>query len=77
MIEDITERKQAEAAVRRSEERLELALKGADLGMWDYNLQTGEAVVNARRAEMVGISVEELGSHFLSLSGGSSSILMT
>ncbi len=66
MIEDITERKQAEAAVRRSEERLELALKGADLGMWDYNLQTGEAVVNARRAEMVGYSVEELGSHFSS-----------
>jgi len=52
-----------EGALRKSEERLELALQGADLGLWDYNLQTGEAFVNARRAEMVGYSVDELGSN--------------
>jgi len=55
--------KAVEGALRKSEERLEPALQGADLGLWDYNLQTGEAFVNARRAEMVGYSVDELGSH--------------
>ncbi len=53
------ETRRAEEALRKSEERLELALKGADLGMWDYNIQTGEGVINARRAEMVGYSLEE------------------
>ncbi len=65
-FQDITDLKTAEAALRESQERLELALKGADLGLWDYNLQTGEAFINERRAEMVGYSVEELGPHISS-----------
>jgi len=70
LIEELKELRQrvsgleaVEEALRKSEERLELALKGADLGLWDFNLQTGEAFVNERRAEMVGYSVDELGSH--------------
>ena len=34
----ITDRKAAEAALAESEERLQLALSGAKLGLWDYNL---------------------------------------
>jgi|GEM_PF-1672692 len=59
VVHDITDRKRAEEALRKSEERLELALKGADLGLWDYNLQTREAYFSRRRAEMVGYSLEE------------------
>ncbi len=61
---DITDRKLGEEKLRRSEDRLELALKGADLAIWDYNLKTGEAVFNARRAEMVGYSLDEADQHF-------------
>ena len=65
-VTDIYETKRAEEALRKSEERLELALKGADLGLWDYNLKTGESFINERRAEMVGYSVDELEPHLSS-----------
>ncbi|MGO9571958.1 MAG: PAS domain-containing protein [Desulfomonilaceae bacterium] len=58
-VTNINETNRTAEALRKSEERLELALKGADLGMWDYDIQTGEAFINARRAEMVGYTLEE------------------
>ncbi|HNR12049.1 MAG TPA: PAS domain S-box protein [Thermodesulfobacteriota bacterium] len=39
VIEDITERKRAEEALRQSEERLQLALAAAEAGMWMWDLQ--------------------------------------
>jgi PAS domain S-box-containing protein len=46
--------------LHRSREHLDLALQGADLGAWDWNVQTGEFVHNARWAELRGYSPEEL-----------------
>jgi len=59
-ITDITDRKLAEEALRESQERLELALKGADLGFWDLDLTTGQGVVNQRMVEMIGYSPGEV-----------------
>ncbi len=53
-------RQEAEKALRLHQERLELALRGADLGMYDWNLRTGEVVINERYAEMLGYTLEEL-----------------
>jgi two-component system cell cycle sensor histidine kinase/response regulator CckA len=53
-IRDITERKLIEEALRESEQRLELALTGADLGLWDWNLKTGKAVWSARMQGILG-----------------------
>jgi len=53
-------------ALRKSEGRLELALNGAQLGLWDYNLQTGDAFISPQRATMLGYSPEELDPHFSS-----------
>ena len=42
-------------------ERLELALTGAQLGTWDWNVQTGAELLDARWAEIVGERLEDLG----------------
>ena len=45
-VHDLTERQQVEIALRKSEERLDLALKGAELGTWDWHVPTGEVIFN-------------------------------
>ena len=60
---EIVERKRAEESLRESEERLQLALKGADLGMWDWNVSTGHVVINERWAEMLGYNLAEIEPH--------------
>jgi PAS domain S-box-containing protein len=55
-------RAKAAERIRRSDERKELALRGADLGSWDWNIKTGEVVFNARWAEMLGYSLTEIDS---------------
>ncbi|MBD1909032.1 PAS domain-containing protein [Leptolyngbya sp. FACHB-8] len=51
---DITSRKQAEAALQQSEERLQLALRGAKQGIWDWNLQTQQLTWDDRCKEIFG-----------------------
>jgi len=60
MVIDITERKRAEEEVKANKERLELALKGGDLGLWDWNIQTGEVIFNERWTRMLGYSLKEI-----------------
>jgi PAS domain S-box-containing protein len=52
-VSEALSREQA-AQLQASEERLRLALEGADLGSWDFDLVTGQAVWNRRHAEMQG-----------------------
>jgi PAS domain S-box-containing protein len=47
-------RQQAEATLRDGEERLRLALEAASEGIYDHNLQTGEAHVSSGYATMLG-----------------------
>lgn len=57
-------RKRAEQTTHMSEERLELALHGAELGLFDWYVQTGEGAVNERAAAMVGYTLDEMDSNF-------------
>jgi len=63
---EIAERKNAEQALKESEERLDLAIQGAALGLWDWNIQTGHQTVNRRWAEMLGYTLEEIEPHIRS-----------
>ncbi|MGD9099573.1 MAG: PAS domain S-box protein [Anaerolineae bacterium] len=60
MSTDITARKRMEEALRQNEQRLELALEGANLGLWDRNIRTGEVIRNERSAEIFGYTLEEM-----------------
>ena len=40
--QELAERRQTEAALRQSEERLRLALSAAQMGTWDWDILTGE-----------------------------------
>lgn len=53
------ERKQAEDAFENARARLEMAIKGADLGLWDSNLQTRETFWSENLASMFGYEQDE------------------
>ncbi|HPG38164.1 MAG TPA: PAS domain S-box protein [bacterium] len=53
-MHDITEQIQAQEALKQSEERLTLALEGANDGLWDFNPQTGKAYFSPRWFTMLG-----------------------
>jgi PAS domain S-box-containing protein len=57
--QNITDRKKAEEDMRDSEERLRLALMAANQGLYDLNLQTGEAIVSPEYATMLGYDPAE------------------
>ncbi len=57
---DVTEFRRATEAIRLEQERLELALEGGGLGLWDWNPKTGELLIDRRWCEMLGYTVADL-----------------
>ena len=57
---DISDRKQVEEALRHSEERLQLALEGSGMGLWDWQINTGQVYFNPRWKTMLGYELEEI-----------------
>ncbi len=51
---DVTERKNAEANLKESEQRVELAVKSSDLGMWDLSISKGTLWRTKRFDEIFG-----------------------
>ncbi|WP_445302003.1 response regulator [Microcoleus sp. N9_B4] len=57
------ERHQAEVALQASEERWQLALRGSNDGVWDWNVNTNEVFLSARWKEMLGYQENEIPNH--------------
>lgn len=55
---DITDLKRAEEALQESIERFDLAMRGANDGLWDWNLATGQMDVSPRFKQLSGLEVE-------------------
>ena len=57
---DITERKQSELKLTDVRQRLAGIIEGANVGTWEWNIQTGETVYNDLWLSMIGYSLEEI-----------------
>jgi len=57
------ERAQSQAALRQSEERLQLALDASGDGLWDWNVNTGEVYFSHHWFDMLGYERDELSGH--------------
>ncbi len=57
---DVTERRTLEQIVKQSEQRMELALSGADLGLWDLDIASGSFTHSPRLVTMVGYAPGEI-----------------
>ncbi|QSG11580.1 Signal transduction histidine kinase [Halapricum desulfuricans] len=60
---DITDRKEREREIQQLTERLKLAVDGAGLGIWDWDMTTDEVEFNDQWAEILGYTPDEIEPH--------------
>ncbi|MEM1250115.1 MAG: response regulator [Acidobacteriota bacterium] len=58
--QEVASRRETEEALREIQERLELALSGTNLGLWDWDLRSGKFTFDERWASLVGYEVSEI-----------------
>jgi PAS domain S-box-containing protein len=56
---DVTQRVQAQARLRESDERYQLAIRGSDDGIWDWKPQGDVLFLSPRAHELLGLTVDD------------------
>jgi len=64
ILRDITERIRSTQKLEEEKQRLEMAILGAGLGFWDWDLRTNQVVYNDRWAQMLGYALPEIAPAF-------------
>jgi PAS domain S-box-containing protein len=65
VLAGMIKRNESEEALRKSEERFDLAVRGTDAGIWDWDLVTNKVYYSPRWKSMLGCSDEEISGHYL------------
>lgn len=60
LMDEVVERRKTEEALRKSEERYALAVTGANDGIWDRDLETGDVYFSPRWKNMLGFADHEI-----------------
>lgn len=59
-MRDVSTRKQRERKLKENRERLDLAVEGADLGVWDWDMETDTVIRSGQWAAMLGYEPSEI-----------------
>jgi PAS domain S-box-containing protein len=60
IVHDVSEVVESRHAIAQERERLAHIIDGTNVGTWEWNVQTGEIVINERWAAIIGYSMAEL-----------------
>ena len=63
LIQDITERQRVLEALKKSRKRYDLATEGGKVGVWDWNLTTGEMFISPNLKALLGYEDREIRNH--------------
>lgn len=60
IMTEITDRKRAERLLEEERQRLAYILEGTNVGTWEWNIQSGDVVLNERWAEIIGYRLRDI-----------------
>jgi PAS domain S-box-containing protein len=62
-VHDLSEFRLVESELRKSKERLELAIFATDAGLWDWNIDSGELLLSAEWCAILGYTPDDVNSN--------------